>query len=70
MKNLIFSSVVPAKSYKKRVMDNWKGVTQSQIRTYILLNKSENVFAGSQQWDRIHFSMIFPYSALFSLVSL
>jgi hypothetical protein len=40
-------------------VENWLGVTQSQIRTYIFLIMDENVLAGSKQWGNKHFFHVF-----------
>ena len=36
-------------------VENWKGVSQSRIRTYIFLIKDQNLLADSQQWSNTQF---------------
>ena len=48
-------------------VENWKGVTQLQIRTYIFFIKGQNLLAGNQQWGKTHFSHGFFPILLFFL---
>jgi len=47
--------VAPTKSYRDMFVENSKGATQSQIRTFIFLINCQNLLAGSQQWDNTQF---------------
>ena len=47
--------IAPTKSYRKIIVENSKGVTQSQITAFIFLNNDQHLLAGSQQWGNAHF---------------
>ena len=67
---MIFFLLLQPKSYRKMFVENSKGVTQSEIRTFVFLINGQIYWQAANNGATHIFHMVFPYSALFSLVSL